>query len=444
MQERARSFSRSLIALFIAGLIGFGLGRATVPGDGIVVQSIQVMSTATLSADPTDPAQPGLALPPGTATLVVLNVASGASNDLLPTPTLNFDGTIATYTVQVGDSAFRIAERYGITLQTLIDVNGLVDASRLIVGQELVIPIPAGVTPLPFATATPILSTPQSEQSNDNSPANVAVAQQSTPTPLSLEAPENFTVNGLPHGAIILMNDAVRQNIREIYTRGLGLGRNPQAFSKIGDSTIENPHFLARFDQVPDTYNLGQYADLQPVIEFYGGSFGRQGSAVQRGMHSWTLLDPMWAGGGCLGGESPVECEIRLHNPSVVLIRIGSNDVGVPGSFDRNMREVVEYVIAQGVVPVIGTKADRNEGSNVNNDILRQIANDYLLPLWDYDTVSATIPGRGLDGDGVHMTTFFAHDYTQSNALQTGHGLHNLTALVVLDAVWRELNNAGA
>ena len=77
--------------------------------------------------------------------------------------------------------------------------------------------------------------------------------------------------------------------------------------------------------------------------------------------------------------------------------------------------------------------------NNINNNILRQIAADYKLPLWDFDLVAGTIPNRGLYINDVHLTTFFAHDYTQARAFATGHGVHNLTALMALDAIMREV-----
>ncbi|MEZ4519357.1 MAG: hypothetical protein R3C44_21870 [Chloroflexota bacterium] len=110
------------------------------------------------------------------------------------------------------------------------------------------------------------------------------------------------------------------------------------------------------------------------------------------------MTDPAWAEKDiCLPNESPLDCEIRVNNPSILLIRLGTNDVGVPEMFDANIRYVVEDAIADGVILVIGTKADRHEGSNINNEILRQIAADYQIPLWIFDAVANTLPGRGLD-----------------------------------------------
>ncbi len=137
----------------------------------------------------------------------------------------------------------------------------------------------------------------------------------------------------------------------------------------------------------------------------------------------------------CTANETVIACEYRLHNPSIALIRLGANDVGAPTLYDENMRQIVQFSIDNGVIPVLGTKADRHEASNQNNDILRQIAADYQIPLWEFDPVAATLPGRGLDVDGVHMNTFYAHDYTQPEAFQRGHAMNNLTALMVLDAI---------
>ena len=89
------------------------------------------------------------------------------------------------------------------------------------------------------------------------------------------------------------MDSAVIDHMREIFAKGQTLGRNPQAFSKAGDSTIESPYFLGRFDGSP--YNLGAYRYLQAVIDHFKGSYGRKSLAVRIGQHSWTLLNPAWA-----------------------------------------------------------------------------------------------------------------------------------------------------
>lgn len=333
-----------------------------------------------------------------------------------PEPTISFFGT-ATHTVQVGETLFRIATQYNLTIADLAAANNLTDPSRIYVGQTLTIPIQP--------TSQPILQSTPTDQSR-------ATSHQL----LTTSNPPPVTLNNIPLETIAVLPEAVRQNVRAIYAAGKALGRNPHAFAKIGDSTIHPDHFLSRFDSGP--YNLGEYAYLQAVIEQYRGSFGRHSAAVRIGLHAWTVFDPLYADKSiCLPNEHVLACEFRLHNPVIVLVRLGSNDIGAPGLYEANMRQIVQFSIENGVIPVLGTKADRREGSNQNNDILRRIAADYAIPLWEFDLVADTLPGRGLDVDGVHMNTFYAHDYAQPVAFQRGHAMHNLTALMILDVIWR-------
>jgi hypothetical protein len=254
------------------------------------------------------------------------------------------------------------------------------------------------------------------------------------PTP----APPPDHVNSLPFDTFVVMDRAVIDHVREIFATGRSLGRNPRSFSKAGDSTIESPYFLGRFDRGP--YNLGPYQYLHAVIDYYQGSYGRDSLAVRIGQHSWTLLNPAWADKKqCEADESPLACEFRVNNPSVVILRLGANDAGVPKLFDTKMRDVVDYVIAQGVIPVLSTKPDQRKGTEQINDIVRKIAADYQIPLWDFAKVADTLPGRGLGPDGVHLTGFPQSDYTLPQAFQRGHGVQNLTALIVLDKIWRAL-----
>ncbi|MCB8986542.1 MAG: LysM peptidoglycan-binding domain-containing protein [Ardenticatenaceae bacterium] len=338
--------------------------------------------------------------------------ATPPADQSLPQPQSN------THTVQVGETMFRIATNYGVTVAELAAANGITDPSLLYVGQVLTIP---GVPP-PAATIPPADST-------GGQPTSQPADQPINPLP-----PSPTSLNGIPLTSIVIMPPEVLDNARAIYARGQELGRNPHAFSKVGDSTIAIDHFLSRFDSGP--YNLGDYAYLQRVIDYFPGSFARDSAAVRIGLHSWTVFDPIWADKSICGpNETSIACEFRLHNPSIILVRLGANDVGAPGLYAENMRQIVQFSIDNGVIPVLGTKADRNEGSNQNNDILRQIAGEYKIPLWEFDPVAGTLPGRGLDVDGVHMTTFYAHDYTQPEAFQRGHAMNNLTALMMLDAL---------
>lgn len=384
-----------LVALTSAGCYLQGLRDVPTAAPTIGAAAAPAMTTAAATANPTVFIPPSDYTPPAPDT---------------PPDRVSVSGVM--HTVQVGETLYRIAQTYGVPVDTLVTANQLPAPDRILVGQTLV--IPGGV-----AAAAPALT----------------VLPAASPT-LPVLLPPLAALNGLALETIVGLPDATRQNIQMIFAVGQTLGRNARAFSKLGDSIIENPHFLTRFDGGP--YNLGAFAYLQPVIDYYAGSFRRQGVAVRRGLHSWSVFDPMYATGGCSPGEHMVACEFRQNNPSVLFIRLGTNDVGVPESFDRNLRQLVEYCIANGVIPVLGTKADRfRDPTDTNNGLIRQIAAAYNVPLWDFDRIAATLPGRGLANDGVHLTTFFAHDYTQPEALQRGHGVNNLTALMMLDAILR-------
>ncbi|MFO7678808.1 MAG: LysM peptidoglycan-binding domain-containing protein [Chloroflexota bacterium] len=322
-----------------------------------------------------------------------------------------------THVIQTGDTLFSIAASYNLPLDELAAANHITNPNLIQVGQQLTIPGQFNTTlPPPLTPSPPHLLTPSS--------------------------PPPATLNGIPLDQIVIMPPNVIANTRAIYAKGQELGRNPHAFAKVGDSTVENDHFLSRFDAGP--YNLGDYAYLQRVIDHFPDSFNRDSAAVRIGLHSWTVFDPIWADKAiCSPNETVIACEFRLHNPSIVLIRLGSNDSGAPGLYDESMRQIVQYAIDNGVIPIIGAKADRNEGSNQNNEIMRQISADYQIPLWDFDLVAGTLPSRGLDVDNVHMNTFYAHDYTDPTAFTRGHAMHNLTALMVLDVILNEVINAG-
>ncbi len=57
-----------------------------------------------------------------------------------PAPVASPGSNKGTYVVKPGDTAYRIARKYGVDLQNLLAVNGIEDASRMQAGQVLTIP----------------------------------------------------------------------------------------------------------------------------------------------------------------------------------------------------------------------------------------------------------------------------------------------------------------
>jgi LysM repeat protein len=380
----------------------------------------------TASATATPQADRGIITPTATRTVTAS-----------PTETRTSTPSGMAYTVQRGESIGLLADRFGLPVSTLIAANALTDPDLIQPGDTLLIP----PTPTEAASATPTIvrtATP--------TPVPATAAPTSTPTfaaDLGIVAPPTVspwpgTLNGVALSELLIMPPAVRDHVREIYQRGQALGNDPAAFSRLGDSTIENPHFMTRFDD--GEYNLGAYDFLQPAIDHFQGSFARDSVAVQRGLNSWVVFDPMWARNeACESGVGPLACEIDLHQPSVIFIRMGTNDRD-PASFETNLSEIVTYCIERGVIPLLGTKADRHyDWNNANNAAVRRVAATYNVPLWDFDRLSLTLPNRGLTVDSVHLTTYYSHDYRYSTAFQRGYAMHNLLALMMLERVRQEM-----
>lgn len=293
-----------------------------------------------------------------------------------------------------------------------------------------------GPSPVPYVTQILVVST------TGSAGGMPGLYAPTTPVAVS-QPPVAAAVRGVSISRIVILTDKTRQNVRQIYSQGQAIGRNPRAFSKVGDSTMVWPRFLAVFDD-QKSYKLGTYAYLNPTIQYYAGSYSRDSVAARKGMHTWTEFDPAWVEqGACLPDEGPLPCELRLNNPSVALIRLGANDTYAPKQFEEQLRRIVEYCIKSGVIPVLGTKPDRQEGTtNTLNKSVQRLAAELNVPLWDYDRVAGTLPGRGLGKDGVHFLAIGTHDYSSLKGFASGDSLEDLTGLLMLDAIKREIGAA--
>mgnify|MGYP001036825020 CR=1 FL=1 len=265
-----------------------------------------------------------------------------------------------------------------------------------------------------------------------------ATSEEAAPRP-TLTADEWMTLPVIP---------TISDNARRIYLRGQAMGRDAHAFAKIGDCQSITTFFLASFDS-PGLYRLGDYADLQETIDWYAGSFGRHSLAVRGGFNAAAILSPLRADPKqCNPDENPIACEIRLHNPSVVIISLEEWWSGQPEKYEAYMRQIIEYTIEQGVVPIVATKADNLEGNQLINQTIAQLAWEYDIPLWNFWRAVQPLPDHGLrpvtpDGEPdmfhlTHSANNYAFDSPPSR--QSGWLMRNLTALQVLDAVRYGLN----
>lgn len=232
----------------------------------------------------------------------------------------------------------------------------------------------------------------------------------------------------------------VSERVREIYELGLSLGNDPTRFSIIGDCQNVSSYFLSTFDKPGDFSLGGEYAYLQPTIDYYQGSYSRVSLAVKGGFNAAAVLSPLRSDPvSCNSNESPLDCELRVWNPSIVIVSMETWWSEKPAEeYDKYMRRVLDRIIETGAVPIIATKADNLEGDHSINATIAQIAYEYDIPLWNFWASLQYLSDHGLSGDGFHLT-FARNFFDDPVRMKSAWPWRNLTALQTLDVVRREL-----
>lgn len=280
-------------------------------------------------------------------------------------------------------------------------------------------------------------------------PTNAPVTRQTalpptvTAAPAPIAAPERK--DPLPEGTWMNMPvvpAGVSDRARLIYEYGLALGNDPARFSIIGDCQNVSSYFLSTFDK-PGDYSLGEeYAYLQPTVEHYQGSFSRVSLAVRGGFNAAAVISPLRADpDSCNPGESPLDCELRSWNPSIVIVSMETWWSDKPAEeYDKYMRRVLDRIIETGALPIIATKADNLEGDHAINATIAQIAYEYEIPMWNFWAAVQPLPRHGLSPDGFHLT-FARNFFDDPVRMKSAWPWRNLTALQTLDAVHKALSD---
>jgi hypothetical protein len=281
------------------------------------------------------------------------------------------------------------------------------------------------------ATSTQVALQPPASATTTNVVLPV-ITQTITVSPIVSQAPSCEDWQSWP------IIPGVSEAAREIYQRGQGSGNNARAFSKIGDGEISTAWFLTAFDLGEAYYDLGQYSGLQPVMDQFHDSFDRVGMAARRGFNTHKILDPAMSDSTiCQSNESPLTCELRLHRPALAILSLGTNQVWEPDEFEAEMRQILEILLSQNVVPILSTKGDNLEGDHRINRTIACLAEEHDLPLWNFWSAIQPLPNHGLQPDLEHLTYSGKTDFDDADAMQSAWTVRNLTALQVLDAVWR-------
>jgi len=250
----------------------------------------------------------------------------------------------------------------------------------------------------------------------------------------------------------------ITDTARQIFQLGQARGNRAGVFSKVGDSITVATYVLYPFGW--GTYDLRQYSAYEPVIDFFSAEDARGGRnafanislAADNGWSTTSVLNPGNADlSACNPGESPLYCEYRLVRPSIALIMLGTNDIGsmTPQEYAANLARIVQISRDMGVIPCLSTIPNRTGYELVVdqfNQIIRDTARQFDIPLVDYFAAMQSLPNQGLSTDGVHPSWPPGDDYSMSAHftaanLNYGYTIRNLTALQALDAIWRQVMN---
>lgn len=278
------------------------------------------------------------------------------------------------------------------------------------------------------ATATSVTetSTPQPDELPEATPTFEPPTLTPTPTVYASPTPDTRPLPEAWRSWPVV--PVVSERARQIYQQGLLNGSQPDVFSIIGDCQSEPPVFMGIY--ASNRYSLGdRYQFLQGTIDQFAGNYDRIHVTVKNGLSVASVFSPLWADRTlCNPGETPLECEFRLRRPSIVFINMGTNWKNSDGfSHDIWMRQIVDYVIAQGALPILSTKADNQEGDHSINLSIARVAYEYDIPLWNFWLSVQDLPDRGLDEnrEDKNYLTIEAWDR------------RSFTGLLTLDRVWR-------
>ena len=275
---------------------------------------------------------------------------------------------------------------------------------------------------------------------------NAADADESEDT-TETQAPVGLTPTASPTPAPTLSDwrdapispESISDRVLEIYAEGQRQGRDPAAFSVIGDCQSIPYVFMGpygRGDQEPDAAE----SHLWNAVNYFEASFDRWAVTARGGFTAASILNSLQADPDeCKPGETPLTCEFRINNPAFVLITLETwLDPETVDRYEVYLREILDTVIANGAVPILLTKADSSElrdGTHVINPVIVQVAYEYQVPVVNFWRAAQYLDNYGIDPDreGFHLS-------------EAGYKLKNTLALRALYQVWQNVagSEAGA
>jgi hypothetical protein len=219
---------------------------------------------------------------------------------------------------------------------------------------------------------------------------------------MSLPLTENVVIRtSVSAGALPKGLPVVSYRARGIYQSAARNGLDPAIFTVIGDCNAESAVYLGRF--AAGGFDYSAYPTLKQTVVRFTPSFTRTSLATHGSFNAAMAFDSTWADPKqCQGDEGPLACELRVSKASILVIALGTGDQHDWQSFEANYRQIVDFTLKQGVLPVLMTKADALEsqegGAPVEtiNNVIRRVGREYGVPVIDFWLATRSLPNNGL------------------------------------------------
>jgi hypothetical protein len=287
------------------------------------------------------------------------------------------------------------------------------------------ISMPVGAPTQTFPALAVVALPTATQKPKKYSPITPAPTRTATPT----SAPQASQTESADWKDLPVIPETVDASLQKIYEKGLELGNDPHAFSIFGDCQERPKDFFGVFET--DTAVLQSLTpELHEVVDNFRGSFNRESPTAQDGTTPGALLWNQWHRGeyGCTFAETPVQCELRIHRPSFVIIQIGTH---FESRNTEYLRKVILQLLDAGVVPILATKADNREKDERINRDMSLLSAEYDLPLWNFWAALSDLPDRGLyvmKGREEQGPVYLNEEASVR---------HRMTGLETLNVVWR-------
>ncbi len=265
--------------------------------------------------------------------------------------------------------------------------------------------------------ATPIIIDKNSKEPENNA-QQLIDSTTITPNNLSYEHWKDWPV----------FPDYVSEELKVLYKQGINNGNDPHAFSIFGDCHSLPEVFLGIFDNNP-SFVLTLEPSVKETIKNFQGSFNRYSPTVKVGTTEGALLWSLWNDneeGFCLPNENAIDCELRVHKPSIVIIQVGTH---YESRNEQYMIKIIEKLLDHKIAPIIVTKADNRDLDEHINKTLVKLAVKYDLPVWNFWASVQDLETKGINPkDNMYLS-------------EEGYKIHQNDGIKVLDIIWHALNS---